>query len=359
MIDYVLGVNVHAFAEFQEKLETTDPGRLHLLASIRSTAVDTCSGQLIPEGESKVDGWTLLSPTSLGNNDPSTLTAEAFEEKVLLLSDQAIYIVSYEYTLNKVRDYVKIPLECLTRIQHGTLILSTLHSFARDATENYGFILTYQLVSELPQQAHVENRQNTYSLDTMARNEELAEALSQACKDDLVDHQDFEQRVVFKFMRKDIGREEEAGKSASVSSADAVRSIVGAIAAASTKSPHRREPVVPSIKIEEGAIRSLEDAQQGESILYAKFMFNISRSPPSRRGHWLISTVHPQLQDVAFGREVHLALEALNIQAFTRGAAQSWYVWRARLSGREQLPVDRRRPLYAVAEVQGVLRQQE
>lgn len=280
MIDYVLGVNVHAFAEFQEKLETTDPGRLHLLASIRSTAVDTCTGQLIPEGETKLDGWTLLSPASPVNNDPSTLTADAFEEKVLLLSDQAIYIVSYEYNLNKVRDFVKIPLECLIRIQHGTLILSTLHSFARDAAENYGFILTYQLVSELPQQAHVENRQNTYSLDTMARNEELAQALSEACKDDLVGQQEFEQQVVFKFMRKDIGREEEARgvPSVSVSSADAVRSIVGTIATASKTSPHRREPVVPPIKIEEGSIRSLEDAQQSESILYAKFRFNFART---------------------------------------------------------------------------------
>lgn len=38
MIDYVLGINTNAFLEFSEKMQTSDPGEITRLASIREAA---------------------------------------------------------------------------------------------------------------------------------------------------------------------------------------------------------------------------------------------------------------------------------------------------------------------------------
>src|ERR1700722_6482028 len=59
--------------------------------------VETASAPVIPEGERFVSGGTLLSPTEAGHR-----TGPAFEEKVLLLSNKAVYTCSYEYSLQKV-----------------------------------------------------------------------------------------------------------------------------------------------------------------------------------------------------------------------------------------------------------------
>lgn len=38
MIDYVLGINLGAFTEYQQRMETRDPGEILRLARIRSVA---------------------------------------------------------------------------------------------------------------------------------------------------------------------------------------------------------------------------------------------------------------------------------------------------------------------------------
>lgn len=45
MIDYVLGINTNAFLEFSEKMQTSDPGEITRLASIRQAAGE--SGVLV------------------------------------------------------------------------------------------------------------------------------------------------------------------------------------------------------------------------------------------------------------------------------------------------------------------------
>ena len=106
--DFVLGINLYSFTDFQDKLSATDPGELHRLASIRSTAIETCSQQLLTEGEHRQAGWTLLSPTS--DSQEEEIQTHGFEEKVLLLSEKALYIVSYEYSLQKVRSIRACPV---------------------------------------------------------------------------------------------------------------------------------------------------------------------------------------------------------------------------------------------------------
>lgn len=98
MIDYVLGHNLAAFAEFQDRLDVSDPGEILRLYQIRQEAVETSTASVLSEGEDKLAGWTLLSPA-----EPDVVRSRKYEEKVLLLSTKALYVVSYEFTLQKVR----------------------------------------------------------------------------------------------------------------------------------------------------------------------------------------------------------------------------------------------------------------
>lgn len=263
MLDYVLGVNVNAFAEFQDKLVTPDPGHLYRLAAIRQAAIETCTKQLILPSEAVVGGWTLLSPTS--SQDLKKLPQEGFEEKVLLLTDQALCVVSYEYSLEKIREYVRIPLDFIQEIRHGSLILSTLSSFARDPIENYGFILKYRLLQPGTTD-RVEKRKNTYSLDTVKGQDELTEAFKEAAQDDLLHRGQLEQEIVFKHMRKDLGNysvEEQSGHDG-YTGEECIKSIVDTIVATAKRSSRG---VATEIATKNQVLRSLEDAGASETFV--------------------------------------------------------------------------------------------
>lgn len=99
MLDYILGINVYSFSQFQLNLESQDPGDLHRLAAIRAAAIETCSSQLLTDREKgHFQGWTLLSPSEANTMPDRT---EAYEEKVVLLTTSALFVCSYEYTLQK------------------------------------------------------------------------------------------------------------------------------------------------------------------------------------------------------------------------------------------------------------------
>lgn len=86
MIDYVTGVNLNAFAEFSEKMQSSDPGEIVRIASIRKSAIETSAKTVLNDGETQLHGWTLLSPSQAGH-----VKDTAFEEQVLLLTRQAVY----------------------------------------------------------------------------------------------------------------------------------------------------------------------------------------------------------------------------------------------------------------------------
>ncbi|BGP46172.1 hypothetical protein JCM10450v2_002012 [Rhodotorula kratochvilovae] len=141
-LDYILGVNLNAFQEFSARLETSDPGEILRLAKIRQEAIDTSCREVLPEGEPKLAAWTLLSP-SPGEDAVRPPKGGKYEEKVLVLSPKAVYVVSYEYTLQKVSSSVRIPVGSIAGVQTGAYILSSLDAAARDPAENYGFLLRF------------------------------------------------------------------------------------------------------------------------------------------------------------------------------------------------------------------------
>lgn len=110
-LDYLLGANLNAFQEFAERLETSDPGEIVRVAAIRQEALETASNEVLVEGETKVAAWNLLSPSEIDVVRPRK--GGKYEEKILLLSQKATYVVSYDYTLQKV-SFARVSAAVLT-----------------------------------------------------------------------------------------------------------------------------------------------------------------------------------------------------------------------------------------------------
>ncbi|BEJ10777.1 hypothetical protein CspHIS471_0101990 [Cutaneotrichosporon sp. HIS471] len=144
VISFMLGHrNMGVFNEFLQDLQTTESSALIKQSRIRAAAIETSSARVLSEGEHRVAGWTLLSP-----DQRNTTVSLKLEEKVLLLTKQALYVVSFNYTLEKVNEFTRIPLKSITSIQKGAYILSALQEAGRDATENAGFVVRFSPADE-------------------------------------------------------------------------------------------------------------------------------------------------------------------------------------------------------------------
>ncbi|KAF8077695.1 SacI homology domain-containing protein [Lyophyllum atratum] len=139
VIDFILGYRtVSVFSEFLLKLQSTDPRDLIRLSKIRAEAIATSVSRVLAEGERLLSGWTLFAPEEL-----NTKIGDKFEEKVLLLTVKALYIISYDYTLEKVKLYTRVPLGDIIGIMKGAYILSPLEEASRDPVQNAGFVISW------------------------------------------------------------------------------------------------------------------------------------------------------------------------------------------------------------------------
>ncbi|OBZ69155.1 Proteasome subunit beta type-5 [Grifola frondosa] len=169
VIDFMLGTRtLTVFSEFLLKLQSTDPRDLIRISKIRADAIATCVSRLLPEGERLLSGWTLFAPEEL-----NTRVGDKFEEKVLLLSAKALYVISYDYTLEKVKMYTRVPLGDIIGISKGSAIfiawfslfklfpgvyiLSPLEEASRDPLQNAGFVVSWR-------NSHQDTRVTSYSM---------------------------------------------------------------------------------------------------------------------------------------------------------------------------------------------------
>lgn len=81
--------------------------------------------------------------------DSSKFISKEFEEKVVLLTERALYVCSYNYGLEKVIQFKRIALETIISLQVGEYILSSLTPSSRSAEQNYGIILNHLTDGEL------------------------------------------------------------------------------------------------------------------------------------------------------------------------------------------------------------------
>ncbi|KAL1944714.1 hypothetical protein VTO73DRAFT_3144 [Trametes versicolor] len=159
VIDYILGNRTTSvFSEFLNKLQSTDPRELIRISKIRADAIATCVSRVLPEGERLLSGWTLFAPEEL-----NAKMGDKFEEKVLLLSAKALYIISYDYTLEKVKMYTRVPLGDIIGITKGAYILSPLEEASRDPLQNAGFVVSWH--NSLDQDTRVTSYSIRNSLD--------------------------------------------------------------------------------------------------------------------------------------------------------------------------------------------------
>lgn len=82
--------------------------------------------------------------------------------------------MSFNYSLEKVNEFTRIPLKSITSLQKGAYILSALQEAGRDPVENAGFVVTFAAADE-------STRYSTYSLDnTVATPPTPTSTISQA-----------------------------------------------------------------------------------------------------------------------------------------------------------------------------------
>ncbi|KAF5373719.1 hypothetical protein D9758_000704 [Tetrapyrgos nigripes] len=123
VIDYTLGNRtISVFSEFLNKLQSSDPRDLIRLGKIRAEAIGDSVSRCLSEGERLLKGWTLFAPEEL-----NVRIGDKFEEKVLLLS--------YDYTLEKVKRYTRVPL--------GDVIGISKEEASRDPIQNAGFVVSW------------------------------------------------------------------------------------------------------------------------------------------------------------------------------------------------------------------------
>ncbi|CAE6471791.1 unnamed protein product [Rhizoctonia solani] len=148
-IDFMLGHRTASvFSEFLLQLSSTDPREILKVSKIRASAIETTVSRVLPEDEHSVNAWTLLSPVEVG-----VTVSDKFVEKILVLSRTSIYIVCFDFEMDKVVSSRRVPLEDIV----GAYILSTLHEASKDPAENYGFSITYRIT-------HQDIRLTTYSM---------------------------------------------------------------------------------------------------------------------------------------------------------------------------------------------------
>ncbi|KAH7889626.1 SacI homology domain-containing protein [Phlebopus sp. FC_14] len=169
VIDFMLGYRtLSVFSEFLLKLQTSDPRELIRLSRVRAEAIATSVSRVLEEGEAVLSGWTMLAPREM-----NVKVSENFEEKILLLSVNALYIISYDYTLEKVKMYTRVPLTTIVKITKGAYILSPLQEASRDPLQNAGFSITWlnaqQVSSRMTSYSHVNSPTPAVTTNTIVR----------------------------------------------------------------------------------------------------------------------------------------------------------------------------------------------
>lgn len=105
---------------------------------IRQNAIDTSEKIVLGDDENLISAWTLSSPRRA-----NTLRSLPFEECVVLLTDEALYHVRFDWNTDKVGSFEKICLLDIREIWRGPYITSALGPIHLDPSKNYGFALRY------------------------------------------------------------------------------------------------------------------------------------------------------------------------------------------------------------------------
>lgn len=130
-IDYLLGkVTAQVFEDFEENMMSRDPSMS--IQKVRQTAINSAIKIAIADStEDLIGAWILYSP-----REPNTVRVGLLEETILLLTDAALYKVSFDWESEKVASFVRADLRNVSGLIRGTYITSILTASQRDEVRN-------------------------------------------------------------------------------------------------------------------------------------------------------------------------------------------------------------------------------
>ena len=138
-IDFLLGnVTSLVFEEFEANMMTQDPAVS--MQKMREQAIELCQRRIVAdESEEFIGGWTMLTPLVM-----DTVKGQPLEEAVLLLTDVALYLCRFDWSLDKVSSFERVDLAHVRKIRFGTYITSTLSPAQVDEMRNVGLVVEYE-----------------------------------------------------------------------------------------------------------------------------------------------------------------------------------------------------------------------
>jgi len=240
-IDFLLGnVTSQVFVDFEAEMISSDPSVS--LLRVRQNAIEISSKIVVADDtESIRGGWTFLSPREPGAR------AGTMVEKVLLLTDKAVYMCAFDFALEKVCAFERVPLDAVREVQWGTYITSTLAASHVDVERNVGFLVRYN-DSEEDRLVRV----NTRSLQTTPKKEGREKK-----KEEEEEEEEEETKFwAFKAMPAGSGVDAAAATAEAGSEKDVVRSVVRELASACQR-----------VKVTGGDVVSLAEAKKGTGLV--------------------------------------------------------------------------------------------
>lgn len=176
----------------------------------------------------------MLSPV-----EPSVVRSpkNRYQEKILLVSNRAVYAVEYDFNLQKVVSFLRIPSGDLVSLQLGAYILQSLEPAQRDPTENYGLLIKYREHSAV-------ERVHTYTMRSFklspTKEKSVLDSPSKARQRLAEDSANPPKFLAFKALRRDVVRlndgqsriierrdEQDSGTEGAKTAKELVESIVG------------------------------------------------------------------------------------------------------------------------------------
>ncbi|OZJ06113.1 hypothetical protein BZG36_01058 [Bifiguratus adelaidae] len=261
-MDYILGF--HKIAIFrhvsQATLMSAEPGYDLRTAQLRSNAVSTSFDIVVPSDEDKLGGWTLSCP-----EDPTELDSK-LEERILVLTDQAIYVCAFDYGMDKVVQYLRVEIKQIWGIQQGEYYHPSALEDSINANDNFGFVIHYNAKGETLRlnTMSMQNKQVVYSKEQNWEYKSEAIGTPSAEVPDKVDEEaeGVATSLPFRCIKSNVYGELPADqvKSCSEQAHEIVAALVSAIRKASPDS-------VQDGFIEDESIMSFVQAQRSVSVI--------------------------------------------------------------------------------------------
>lgn len=141
VISFMYGeLSLARLERFTDDLQTADPSNETRLARIRAVAIETCASMVLQQdedsGEHKIGGWALFSPLEL-----SQVRSAKLEEKVVILSNKALYICAYDFTAEKFCEFTRVGLGDVRGIQKGPYVISPKDGYHPE--QHWGLLVRY------------------------------------------------------------------------------------------------------------------------------------------------------------------------------------------------------------------------